>query len=423
MKKACKEYLLLDGGTGTGLMAAGMPQGVCVESWVLQHPDALLALQGSYAAAGSQLLLTPTFGANRARLKQFGLQDKDAEMNRALAALTVQVARSAPHTVLVAGDVSPTGLFCQPWGDTAFEEVLDIYTRQIAALKAGGAQLIFAETMMSLADVRAAVVASRSCGLPVIASITVDERGRTLSGMPCEAAVIALQAAGAAAVGLNCSTGPKDMAALLPRLQKYARVPLLIKPNAGTPDAPLSPAAFADAAAALADSDVLLLGGCCQSTPAHIAALSAALQAAGRCPADASRWLQQITESASHTQKTTARMDGLPLCVENRVFFETEGDAPLILSEPVPCNGDLEDALADADCGDADAALVHLRAGDDVGQLACAPLCGLPIVLQADDEHILHSALRSFCGRAGVLCRSAAESMAARYWGAREIRE
>ncbi len=411
-------YLLLDGGTGTPLMAAGMPQGVCVESWVLQNPAVLQNLQRQYLAAGSRVLLTPTFGANRARLKQFGLQDKVAEMNRALAALTAEV---AGHTAIVAGDVSPTGLFCRPWGDIAFEELVDIYAQQITALKEGGAQLIFAETMMSLGDVRAAVVAARDCGLPAVASVTVDAAGRTLSGMPCESAVIALQAAGAVAVGLNCSTGPQDMAALLPRLAKYARVPLLVKPNAGTPDAPLDPVAFANAAAALAENGVLLLGGCCQSTPDHIAALSDALAARGLAPLDAAHWLKTITHSATSAQKTTARMDGLPLCFENRVFPDAP-DAALQLSEPIPCNEDLADSVCDVENDDADAILVQLCEGDDPACLADVPMgATLPLVLQAANEQLLADALRGFCGRVGVVCKDTAQSMVARYWGAREI--
>ncbi len=413
-----KDHLLLDGGTGTLLMAAGMPQGVCVEAWVLEHPAVLQALQREYVAAGSQILLTPTFGANRTRLKQFGLQDRVAQMNQALAALTAETAKNAPHTVLVAGDVSPTGLFCKPWGDADFEDIVAIYTQQIAALKAGGAQLVFAETMMSLGDVRAAAVAARDCGLPVIVSVTVDENGRTLSGMPCEAAVVALQAVGAAAVGLNCSTGPADMAALLPRLARYARVPLLTKPNAGTPSDPLSPDAFAAAAADLVGEAVLLVGGCCQSTPAHIAALAKELQARGHAPLDAGSWLQGLADP----QKKTARTDGLPLCFENKIFDRTAGTAPLALTEPLPCDEDLEDTLYDLDADGANAVLVQLKAGDDVTLLATAAMASpLPLVLQTEDTPTLAAALRSFCGRVGAVCRDDEQRALAMHWGAREV--
>ena len=274
--------LILDGATGTGLMAAGMPRGVCVERWVLEHPQVLTDWQKQYLAAGSRLLLTPTFGANRARLAQFGEQDNVAELTRRLAALTVE---AADGKALVAGDVSPTGLFCEPFGDASFEELVAIYAEQIAALKEAGVDLIFAETMMSLGDVRAAVVAARDAGLPVIASVTMDGGSRTLSGMMPEAAVLCLQAAGADAVGLNCSTGVEDMAALLPGMLRFARVPLAAKPNAGTPEAPLTPEAFGPLCAAMADEGALLLGGCCQSSPAHIAALTNAL--AANAPANA----------------------------------------------------------------------------------------------------------------------------------------
>ncbi|MBQ8611450.1 MAG: homocysteine S-methyltransferase family protein [Oscillospiraceae bacterium] len=410
-------FVLLDGGTGTGLMAAGMPKGVCVERWVLEHPQVLIDWQRRYLAAGSRILLTPTFGANRARLKQFGEQDNVTELNRRLAALTVE---AAAGKALVAGDVSPTGLFCEPFGDTSFEELVAIYTEQIAALKQAGADLIFAETMMSLGDVRAAVVAARDCGLPVLASVTLENGGRTVSGMPADAAVLALQAAGADAVGLNCSTGAQDMASLLPALQKYARIPLLVKPNAGTPDAPLSPAAFGEACAAMAQQGVFLLGGCCQSTPEHIAALNAALPQTG-CAAGPLRTLLaklcRIPEAEAAGKPEPA---GLPLCFENRVFAETAGgEAGLVLSEAIPCNEDLEDALPDAADGEAACALVQLHSTDDARRLACACFMSpLPVAVAADDDAVLENALRIFPGRCAAVCRTPAQRAIAARWGA-----
>ena len=421
--------LILDGATGTGLMAAGMPRGVCVERWVLEHPQVLIDWQKQYLAAGSRLLLTPTFGANRARLALFGEQDNVAELNRRLAALTVE---AADGKALVAGDVSPTGLFCEPFGDASFEELVAIYAEQIAALKEAGVDLIFAETMMSLGDVRAAVVAARDAGLPVIASVTMDGGSRTLSGMTPEAAVLCLQAAGADAVGLNCSTGVEDMAALLPGMRQVARVPLAAKPNAGTPEAPLPPESFGPLCAAMAAEGALLLGGCCQSSPAHIAALTDALKKAAGTAADAvspaaaalPALLQTLcggaTESLSAAKKAVPDLTGLPLCFENRIFPDTaDGEAGLALSEPLACDADLEDALLDADDGDAQAALIRIRPGDDVRCIARSCFMSpLPVALCCTDDSLLESALRIFPGRAAVLCQSAAQRKIALRWGA-----
>ena len=412
--------LLLDGATGTGLMAAGMPRGVCVERWVLEHPQVLIDWQKRYLAAGSRLLLTPTFGANRARLAQFGEQDNVADLNRRLAALTVE---AADGKALVAGDVSPTGLFCEPFGDCTFEELVAIYTEQIAALKDAGVDLIFAETMMSLGDVRAAVVAAKDTGLPVIASVTMDSGCRTLSGMTADAAVLCLQAAGAEAVGLNCSTGVEDMAALLPAMRRYARMPLAAKPNAGTPEAPLSPEAFGPLCAAMAKEGALLLGGCCQSTPAHIVALSSALDKTPPEPnlqALLARLCAGAAEALTTLQKMPPDLTGLPLCFENRIFTGTAGgETGLILSEPLACSDALEDDLLDADDGEVQAALIRIHPGDDVRCIARACFMSpLPIALCSEDDDLLEKALRIFPGRAAVVCNNAAQKALAARWGA-----
>lgn len=406
-----RPYLLLDGATGTNLMAAGLPEGCCVERWVLEHPQAIRSLQSAYAEAGSDLVLTPTFGANEARLARFGEQSNGAALNRALAALTPD---AVGDRALAVGDVSPTGLFCEPFGDAAFADVVDIYTRQIAALALAGVRLIVAETMMTLSDARAAVLAAREVGLPVMVSLTVDETGHTLSGLPCDTAVVTLQAAGAAAVGLNCSTGPRDMAAFLPALRRWAAVPLLVKPNAGTPDAPMGPAEFAEAAAALAGDGVLLLGGCCQSTPAHIAALKAALNARALPPVLSLREL--LTPSVPPAVLPNG--DPLPLTAENKLFPPLP--AVPVLTAPLRCDDTLEDELPDAD--GADAVLIALREGDDPAAAArYAFLAPLPVVFTGPALPV-DQALRLFPGRCGVLAADEDTAAVARRRGAQLLR-
>ncbi|MDD3833747.1 MAG: homocysteine S-methyltransferase family protein, partial [Oscillospiraceae bacterium] len=175
--------LLLDGATGTQLMAAGMPPDVCPEQWILDNPQVLISIQQGYIDARSDALYVPSFGANRACLNKYGLGDRVTEMNKKLAALTKGVISDNPdRTVLALGCMSPTGLLPLPWGDTPFEDYEKIYSEQAAALHEAGVDMIVCETMTNLTEARAALLAAREIGLPVIVTLTVDKNGRTLSG-------------------------------------------------------------------------------------------------------------------------------------------------------------------------------------------------------------------------------------------------
>ena len=225
--------ILLDGATGTELYKRGMPHGVCTEQWVLEHPDALLELQRAYVDAGSQVLIAPTFGANRVTLARYGLSGQVSVYNRRLAALT---RKAAGGKARVAGDLAPTGKSIVPFGDASFEELVDIYTEQAAALEAAGVDLFLLETTMTMAEARAAVLACKSVSAkPVWVTFTCDENGRTLSGTDVLAALIVMQGMGVDAFGLNCCAGPAEMLEQLRRLTPYASVPLIAKPNAGLP--------------------------------------------------------------------------------------------------------------------------------------------------------------------------------------------
>ena len=171
--------ILLDGATGSELYKRGMPAGACTEQWVLGHPEALLELQRGYVAAGSQVLIAPTFGANRVRLEQHGIFGQVADYNRRLVELSRQ---AAGGRALVAGDMAPTGLFIAPFGESSFEELVAIYTEQAAALAAAGVDLFLIETTMTMPEARAAVLACKSVSdRPVWVTFTCDENGRTLS--------------------------------------------------------------------------------------------------------------------------------------------------------------------------------------------------------------------------------------------------
>ena len=274
--------LLMDGATGHLLFQRGMPAGVCPEAWVLDNPDVIEKMVGEYVAAGSRVVLTPTFGANRIKLGAYGLEHRVGELNRRLA----QTARSAAGEALVAGDLSMTGEFVRPIGSLSFEDAVEIYREQIRGLMDGGVDLLFVETMVDLGELRAALIAAREISdLPVICSMTFEESGRTLTGVHPASAVITLQSLGAFAVGCNCSSGPRDMLGVISEMAPYARVPLVAKPNAGVPrvssggraEYSLSPEEFARGCRELLSAGVEILGGCCGTDPVHIRTLARVL--------------------------------------------------------------------------------------------------------------------------------------------------
>lgn len=269
--------VLLDGATGSNLMHAGMPRGVCAEAWVLEHPQTLLTLQRAYAAAGSRIIYAPTFGANRKNLERHGLQGQVRDCNRRLAALSKQV-----EGISVAGDVTTTGIPLEPNGTMTYSELYEIYTEQIEALCEGGVDLLVIETMLGVDETTVALEAARSvCDLPVMCTVTVQGDGACYFGGSCVEAVETLQALGADAVGVNCSCGPEQLVSLMRNMKAVASVPLIAKPNAGMPTIddtgeavyPMTPEEFARAMASLIDAGADIVGGCCGTTPEFIAAL------------------------------------------------------------------------------------------------------------------------------------------------------
>ena len=278
-RMAEQKVLLLDGATGTELAKRGLPVGVAPEAWVAQHPETIADIHRAYFASGSDIVYSPTFGANPLKLAEFGLEDETEALNRKL----VVTCRAAHPGKLVFGDVAPTGQLVEPYGELGFDRCVNAYKRQIAALVSAGADGIAIETMMDLQEARAALIAARevTSDLPVLVTMTFEPGGRTLTGNPPEAALVTLQALGADAFGCNCSTGPVEMAEVIRKLKPYADIPLVAKPNAGMPHLrdgktvfDLGPEAFAAQTARLVEAGASIVGGCCGTTPEHIAALA-----------------------------------------------------------------------------------------------------------------------------------------------------
>ena len=279
-----QKIVILDGATGSNLQRAGMPTGVCPEQWILEHPQALIDLQRAYVQAGTDIVYAPTFTASRIKLEEYGLQDQLEQMNRALVALSKEAV--AGSGALVAGDLTMTGKQLAPIGDLPFETLVGVYKEQAAVLADAGVDLFIVETMMSLQETRAALIAIREvCDLPVMASLTYESDGRTLYGTDAKTAMVVLQSLGADAVGLNCSTGPAEMVSAVEQMREIANIPVLAKPNAGLPELEdgetvyrMTPEEFATAGATLVEAGASIVGGCCGTTPAHIKALADAVK-------------------------------------------------------------------------------------------------------------------------------------------------
>lgn len=277
-----QKIIVLDGATGTNLQKAGMPTGVCPEQWILDHPDVLVNLQTDYINAGSNIVYAPTFSGNRIKLEEYGLQDRLEEINTKLVELSKKAVARTGYRAYVAGNLTMTGRQLYPIGKLMPEELIDVYKEQIQCLVKSGVDLLVVETMMSLAEARAALIAAKeTCDLPVIISMTYGEDGRTLYGTDPATAVVVLQSLGADAIGINCSTGPEEMIPLVEQMKQYANVPILAKPNAGMPELvdgetvyAMTPEEFAAYGRRLVEAGAGIVGGCCGTTKDHITALA-----------------------------------------------------------------------------------------------------------------------------------------------------
>lgn len=274
--------LFLDGATGTNLMKAGMPAGVCPEKWILEHRDVMLELQRGYKEAGTDIIYAPTFTGNRIKLKDYGLEDKIKEINTELVKLCKEAVGS---DVLVAGDITMTGRQLKPIGDLDFEELIDVYREQIRILDEAGVDIFVVETMMSLQECRAAVIAAKEVtDKAIMVTLTFEADGRTLYGSDAAASAITLEALGVCAIGANCSTGPDKMAQIIENMASVTSIPIIAKPNAGLPSvAPDGSTEYdMDADTFVKEMDLLvrsgasIIGGCCGTTPDYIKGLKKA---------------------------------------------------------------------------------------------------------------------------------------------------
>ena len=274
--------VLLDGATGSNLRAAGMPVGVSAEKWILEHPDVMLDLQRRYVEAGSQILCTPTFSANRLRLKDFGLEDQLKELNLRLVELTRE---AASGKALVAGDLPTLGRPLEPVGDMPYSEAYDVYREHMEALAEAGVDLFALETLMGADEAVAALDAAAALDLPVWCSFSAEADGSLMFGGNVWETAAMLQELGAVAVGVNCSVGPDQLESVIRSIRAAVDIPVIAKPNAGLPvmdghgqaHYSMGPEDFARHIQVLIEAGAGIVGGCCGTTPEYIRQVAAGL--------------------------------------------------------------------------------------------------------------------------------------------------
>ena len=279
--------MVSDGATGTYLQAHGLEPGGCPEEFNLSHPDVVQGMARAYFAAGSEMVLTNSFGANRFMLGKYGHGDKVSELNR----LAAEHARSqAPQGSFVIGSVGPTGEFLEPLGEVTEEEMLAAFVEQVTALEAGGADGVVIETMTAVEEARLAIRAAREhTGLAVLSTMVFDKGPRgffTMMGVTPERSVKELIDAGADVVGTNCGNGSDLMVELARDLRRVTDAPLLVHSNAGIPSMvqgeiiyPETPDYMAERFNELVDLGINIIGGCCGTGPEHIQVFRESLSA------------------------------------------------------------------------------------------------------------------------------------------------
>ncbi|MDE5590693.1 MAG: homocysteine S-methyltransferase family protein, partial [Acetatifactor sp.] len=411
-----KSYLYLDGATGSNLVKAGMPSGVCPEQWILEHRSVMLELQKQYVLAGTDILYAPTFTANRIKLAEYGLEDQLQEMNRELVAISREAAETVSgRRVYVAGDLTMTGEQLTPMGTMKPDELISVYKEQILALMEAGVDLLVVETMMSLAEARAALIAAKEvCELPVMVTMTFEPDGRTLYGTDARTAAVVLESLGACAIGVNCSSGPGAMQQIVADMAAVTgEIPIIAKPNAGLPFLDeqgrtcyeMDADSFVEEMKLLVTAGATVLGGCCGTSPEFIGRLKVTF---GREPdCNVQRRQPGMRFLASERKTVEFGLDGNFMIVGERINPTGKKLLQAQLREGV-----MDKVLQFAEEQERDGACIldvnmgmsginekemMLRTIEEVSGVT-----GLPLSLDSSHVEVLEAALRYYPGRALV---------------------
>ena len=393
--------MILDGGMGTMLQAKGLKLGEHPELAALDHPDWLLDIHRAYAEAGSQILCANTFGANREKLRRTGRTVEE------VIPPSIAIAKeAAAGRALVALDLGPVGQLLEPTGTLDFETAVDIFAQQVRCAVSAGADLVMIETMTDLQECRAALLAVKeNSTLPVLVSMTYEERGRTFLGHAPACAALTLEGMGADAIGINCSLGPREMPALVEELTRWTTLPVSVKPNAGLPDPggagyDITADQFAAAMAELTELGVKCYGGCCGTTPEYIAKLCKALE--GRTIREIPRTVPAaVCSPVQVVPIDRVRVIGERINPTGKKRMKEallRDDVDFMLSQA------LEQVQAGADILDVNVGLPEIDEGEMMVKVvkALQGVTDAPLQLDSTRPEVLEKALRVYCGKAIV---------------------
>lgn len=312
---------VFDGAMGTMLHQAGLQPGQCPELWNIEEPAKITAIHRQYVAAGSNIIETNTFGANRIKLAHYGLENKVTALNMA----AVNAAREAAGTnAKVAGSVGPTGKFIEPLGELTFDDAYDVFFEQIFALDQAGIDYIIIETVIDIQEMRAALLAAKAATRkPIICQLSFDADGRTVTGTDPRTAAITLEALGANVLGANCSLGPAQLLPVIEILAQNCSIPISVQPNAGMPQLvngqtifPMKAEEMAVWVPKLIAAGASYIGGCCGTTPDHIKAIR---QAVDHLPEQMLTRNSPFTALTSRTRTVTLGAQYAPVIIGERI--------------------------------------------------------------------------------------------------------
>ena len=405
LKELKERPLVFDGATGTMLQKLGLKPGGCPDELNLTDAELVGKVHSAYRDAGADIVTTNTFGATRVKLEEYSLEAKLREINIA----AVENARAAMGEALfVAGGIGPTGRFVEPVGDMSFDEALELFAEQARALKDGGADLFIIETMMDIKEIKAAIIAAKGEGLPVVATMTFDQTMRTMLGTSPEAFAVTAEGLGADVIGANCSLGIDGIFSAIAAMSNVTTLPLIAQANAGIPELkgeetvfPDSPEAMTERVADLANAGVRVLGGCCGTTDEHIAVMSKAF----REITPVSRGERPFTALASRSSITLFGGGLSPVIIGERInptgrkkfAAQIKEGKTSMIREEARSQTEAGAHTLDVNVGvpDIDEARAMKRAVFTVNEN-----CKLPIVVDSPDIKALEEGLKAVDGRA-----------------------
>ncbi len=406
LKRLESEILVLDGATGTMLQKKGMKPGSCPEELNLSNPEMIRAVHREYVEAGVNIITSNTFGGNRIKLTEYGLEGRLAEINTAAVKIAKEV---AGKKCLVMSTIGPTGKFLKPIGDMSFDDAYNIFKEQISACHKAGADIIGFETFSDIKEIRAGLIAARdvSPNIPIFAMMTFQNDMRTVVGTDPETASVVLNALGADLIGGNCSLGPEGLIEIFRRMNRISRKPLVFQPNAGMPELcngvtcyPSSPETMAEYAVKFAKEGINVIGGCCGTTPEHIKAMVKAV----RRIKPSKREIPSYTAVSSRTKSVFFGYGKPPVRIGERInptgkkLLSTElkdGNVSIIRDE----------AKRQADAG-ADILDVNVGApgADEIkmmerGVFTVQDAVNLPLMLDSNNPSVLEAGLKASDGK------------------------